>query len=206
MMPARIAGFTLVEIAIVLVIVGLLLGGALKGQDLIDSARAKSIAGEFRNALTMVNAYQDRFRALPGDDRSAGTRFGTNATLSGNGNGMIDGSWNDTGADKEPALAWQHLRLANLASGSTEAPAAGDWEPRNAEGGRIGLQSQVPFAGMRGRLFVCQGNVSGRVALQIDTSLDDGQPGEGWVRFGSELGKTADAVDESLPYLICASA
>jgi prepilin-type N-terminal cleavage/methylation domain-containing protein len=65
------SGFTLVEIAIVLVIIGLLLGGVLKGQKLINSAKAKAVITDFRNTATMIAAYQDRFRALPGDDPSA---------------------------------------------------------------------------------------------------------------------------------------
>ena len=59
------SGFTLVEIAIVLVIIGLLLGGVLKGQELINSAKVKNFAGDIRNISTFIYAYQDRFRALP---------------------------------------------------------------------------------------------------------------------------------------------
>ena len=62
-------GFTLVEIAIVLLVVGLLLGGVMKGQALIDSARVKNLAQDLRSVPAMIHAYQDRFRALPGDDR-----------------------------------------------------------------------------------------------------------------------------------------
>ncbi len=62
------SGFTLVEIAIVLVIIGLLLGGVLKGQELINSAKVKNMINDYRATSTFVFAYQDRFRALPGDD------------------------------------------------------------------------------------------------------------------------------------------
>lgn len=201
------SGFTLVEIAIVLVIIGLLLGGALKGQELIQSAKAKSVATEFRNTATMITAYQDRFRALPGDDRAAETHLG--GSTNGNGNGMIDGAWNATdltsadGTPAESAYSWQHLRLANLAPGSTAAPSAGDWEPRNAEGGRIGIQSSAPFPGMRGRLFVCQDNISGRIAQQVDSTMDDGRPGDGSVRYGVSLGTVAATTEENQSYVIC---
>ena len=70
-MKPRQQGFTLVEIAVVLLIVGLLLGGVLKGQALIDSAKVKNLAQDFRALPAMIHAYQDRFRALPGDDRRA---------------------------------------------------------------------------------------------------------------------------------------
>ena len=65
-------GFTLVEIAIVLVIIGLLMGGVLKGQELINSAKVKNFANDFRSISSFVYAYQDRFRALPGDDAAVG--------------------------------------------------------------------------------------------------------------------------------------
>ena len=62
------SGFTLVEIAIVLVIIGLLLGGVLKGQELINSAKVKNFATDFRNIPLVIYGYQDKFKALPGDD------------------------------------------------------------------------------------------------------------------------------------------
>jgi len=202
-------GFTLVEIAVVLVIIGLLLGGVLKGQELINSAKAKAIANEFRNTATMIAAYQDRFRALPGDDKSASSHF--SSANNGNGNGVIDGTWSSTEASTtgstpaESTYIWQHLRLANLAPGSSSTPSTGDWEPRNAEGGRIGVQSAVPFTGMRGRIFVCQGNVSGRIAQQVDTAMDDGKANDGAVQFGANLDAAETTLDESKPYIICAS-
>jgi len=74
-MKSKQSGFTLVEIAIVLVIVGLLLGGVLKGQELITSSRAKSLYADKSAIQTAVNTYQDRFRAVPGDDVAASGRF-----------------------------------------------------------------------------------------------------------------------------------
>jgi prepilin-type N-terminal cleavage/methylation domain-containing protein len=70
-------GFTLVEIAIVLVIIGLLLGGVLKGQEMINSAKVKNMIGDLRAVSSLVYAYQDRFKALPGD-QTAGA-VGTDA-------------------------------------------------------------------------------------------------------------------------------
>ena len=70
-MNNRQSGFTLVEIAIVLVIIGLLLGGVLKGQELINSAKVKNMVGDFRTVSSLVYAYQDRFRVFPGDQTQA---------------------------------------------------------------------------------------------------------------------------------------
>lgn len=60
------SGFTLVEIAIVLVIIGLLLGGILKGQELINSAKVKAMVNDMKLVATQVYGYQDRFKAMPG--------------------------------------------------------------------------------------------------------------------------------------------
>ena len=81
-LPRRQSGFTLIEIAIVLVIIGLLLGGILKGQELINSARVKNLATDFRSVPVFIYAYQDKFRSLPGDDSAASTHLtgATNAT------------------------------------------------------------------------------------------------------------------------------
>ena len=70
-MKSQQSGFTLVEIAIVLVIIGLLLGGILKGQELINSAKVKNLAQDFKTVPLYIYGYQDRFKALPGDDPRA---------------------------------------------------------------------------------------------------------------------------------------
>lgn len=94
----RMQGFTLVEVAIVLVIVGLMLAGVFKGQALIDSARVRSMANEVSGIRTAWYSFQERYRALPGDFQSAGTQIDS-AAVSGNGNGKLD-------ADVERAGVW----------------------------------------------------------------------------------------------------
>jgi prepilin-type N-terminal cleavage/methylation domain-containing protein len=69
------AGFTLVEIAIVLVIIGLLLGGILKGQEMITQAKIKNVINDFNGISVAVTSYQDRYRALPGYDVNVTTRW-----------------------------------------------------------------------------------------------------------------------------------
>src|SRR5712672_3878827 len=83
------AGFTLVEIAIVLVIIGLLLGGILKGQEMITQAKIKNVIADMSGVSAAMYGYQDRYKSLPGDDNKANARWGT--TASGNGDGVITG-------------------------------------------------------------------------------------------------------------------
>src|SRR3990172_13439298 len=92
-------GFTLVEIAIVLVIIGLLLGGILKGQEMITQAKIKNVVADFSGISAAYYGYQDRYRAIPGDDPNAATRWSTApAATAGNGNGVVAGGYYNRGA------------------------------------------------------------------------------------------------------------
>jgi len=207
-LPARQSGFTLIEIAIVLVIIGLLLGGILKGQELINSARVKNLTTDFRNIPVFIYGYQDKFRALPGDDPAADTHLtgGTKASTPGTlGNGVIEGAWNSETATDESYLFWQHVRLAGLAPGPT-ATGTSDYLPRNAVGGIIGIQSAAPFTGMTGgTYYVCSSGILGKFVKQLDSQLDDGNTATGAMRAGTTLPaavETAD-IDDSTPYIVC---
>lgn len=65
-------GFTLVELAIVLVIIGIILGAVLKGQDLIASSKAKRIQKDMQGFEAMIWTYVDRTGRMPGDCNSNG--------------------------------------------------------------------------------------------------------------------------------------
>lgn len=191
-------GFTLVEIAIVLVIIGLLLGGVLKGQELINSAKVKNFANDFRNIPLFIYGYQDKYKALPGDDAAvATTHLGANVggvavvaattPASSQGNGVLNGAWNTTTLTDETILFWQHVRLAGLAAGPTTAPTAAtieDFRPKNAEGGIIGITSgtNTPITGLTGTYIVCSEGILGKFAKQLDTTMDDGITNTGSVR------------------------
>lgn len=196
-------GFTLIELAIVLVIIGLLLGGVLRGQELINSARVKNITRDFQNVQVYIYGYQDRFRSVPGDDNDAVGHVGAgaNATTGGPlGNGQIGGEWDSAIQTDESYMFWQQVRLAGLAPGSTQLGAP-EFEPRNASGGRIGVQSIganfTEILYMRGSYAVCSGLILGRDALQIDVMLDDGNTETGNVRAIATVNAPGSAASTS---------
>lgn len=178
-MENKCSGFTLVESAIVLVIIGLLLGGVLKGQELVSNAKVKNALNDMDGVITAYNAYIDRYRRSPGDDGPLATlqaRGGAwaNINLEGNINGVLDivAAQTFTGAG-ENANFWQHLRAAGFIGGNPALAAAAAL-PRNAFGGLTGV-SAAGVAGMTGNV-VCMSEVPGKAAAAIDNQLDDGLP------------------------------
>ena len=173
-------GFTLVEIAIVLVIIGLLLGGILKGQEMITQAKIKNIVADFSGVSAAYYGYQDRYRAIPGDDPNALTRW-TGASP-GTGNGQVAGKYNSQTATDESRLWWDHLRRAGFVAGS------GTQQPFNAVTGLLGVQTgdagATVGAALGGfvSLIVCSANLPDKIAIAVDTQMDDGVPNTGTVR------------------------
>ena len=130
-MRQRSVGFSLVELSIVLVILGLLVGGVLSGQSLIHAAQMRSAVTEYQRYIAAVNSFRDKYFALPGDMANAtafwGIAAGTGSdaacrdfvstdkkTCNGDGNGQIE---NSVGS-YEDARFWQHLANAGLIEGS----------------------------------------------------------------------------------------
>jgi prepilin-type N-terminal cleavage/methylation domain-containing protein len=191
-------GFTLVEIAIVLVIIGLLLGGALKGESLITQARAKNLANDFNGIAVAYYAYQDRYHAIPGDDKNAAARWPATAGINdGDGNRLLCGGYNNSGTGgidcggtaRESTLAWQHLRASGLLQVATDAA-----QPTNSVGGITGLQAGA--FGLSGNV-VCSSHLNGSIALAVDTQLDDGRMGSGSIQGKSEKGEVNPAITET---------
>ena len=187
--PRRQSGFTLIEIAIVLVIIGLLLGGILKGQELITQGRIRNVGNDFQSVTAAINLYQDRYRALPGDDAGAAARW--TGTTSGDGDGQIGGNYNSTTADDESRLFWHHLRLAGLVGGA----ATDTTQAVNATQGRTGIQNGG--LGLVGPI-VCSNNLPAKIAQAIDAQFDDGNAITGTVR-GEIITVLTDALTPPTP-------
>lgn len=212
-------GFTLIELAIVLVIIGLLLGGVLRGQELINSAKVKNMARDFQNVQVYIYGYQDKFKALPGDDSAVATHVtgGTAAAAANIGNGVINGAWNTTADSDESCVFWQHVRLAGLAPGPTvvDCSSGNTYQPRNADGGLIGVQSVSGFThttvlptagGISGAYVVCSDAILGKFAKQLDITLDDGVGNTGSLRVQVQAGAATGGVaapDDATPYTVC---
>ncbi|WP_341913923.1 prepilin-type N-terminal cleavage/methylation domain-containing protein [Polaromonas sp. YR568] len=170
------AGFTLVEIAIVLVIVGLLLAGVLKGQELIESSRAKNLGKDMDAIAAGMISYTDRFKRIPGDDGPLATltaRGGNWATVTafGNNDGILTILQANTfTAVGEGVAFFQHLKAAGFITGNP-ADAGIAALPRSAYNGLISVGPGV--TGMTGS-SVCASQVPGKAARALDTMLDDG--------------------------------
>jgi prepilin-type N-terminal cleavage/methylation domain-containing protein len=219
----KMQGFTLVEIAIVLVIIGLLLGGILKGQEMITQAKIKNVIADFSGVSAAYHGYQDRYRAIPGDDPNVGTRWSA-PVATGSGNGVVTGTYNATCptplvvGSPESCHFWDHLRRAGFVSGT------GGQQPFNALTGLIGVQTgdgvgpaATLLDGVAGPGFVglimCSANLPDKVAIAVDTQMDDGIAGKGTVRAllqttpnpatGTVAATAAYAETGSNTYVIC---
>jgi prepilin-type N-terminal cleavage/methylation domain-containing protein len=176
-------GFTLVEIAIVLVIVGLLLGAVLKGQELIFNSKVKSTYNMSKEMAAAIYSYQDRYRRLPGDDTQAATRFpaATPVPTNGDGNGYVNwATWPCVSASGgENCQINYHLRLAGFITGS------GAESPSTAFGGNVAMAQGNVFItnGPASTVFALEGTgVTHKAMSVMDTSFDDGNPATGAIR------------------------
>ena len=180
-------GFTLVEIAIVLVIIGLLLGGILKGQEMITQAKIKNVIADVTGVSAAMYGYQDRYRALPGDEKGANRWAGVVPPATA-GNGVIEGTYASANAADESRMFWDQLRRAGFVGG------AGTENPFNAVSGKMGVQtgdgsSATPpgVLGIGGAQFftglmLCSANLPDKIAISVDSQMDDGQGNAGSVR------------------------
>lgn len=180
-------GFTLVEIAIVLVIIGLILGGILKGQELIDSARVRSLSNKISDVRAVWFSFQDRYNSLPGDFSRAEAQIGS-STSNGDGNGKID-------TLEEVAGVWQHLAESGFIPGVYDGDSGGlddladlncrtNTCPSNPFNGfyKFVYGESVPGTSAKTNEFYTGDQIPVSILLQLDLKLDDGVANSGDVQ------------------------
>ena len=190
------AGFTLIEIAIVLVIIGLLLGGVLKGQELINTARVRALNNNVDGITAAWFSFQDRYRAFPGDYTQASVNL-PGAPTDGDGNGLV-GDAGGADSPAERAMVWMHLQSAGYITGGYDNAAA-TVANANEYGCPVTVCPDNGFgAGMNlnyGALRQAGGSdahelISGRgipveVIAELDRKVDDGEAGSGAMQLGA---------------------
>ncbi len=117
------AGFTLVELAIVMIIIGLLIGGILKGQELIQNAQVTATSSQIKAIESAMTTFRDSYNAVPGDMTNPGARL-PNCTAApcsngGNGNNRVDSIGVGVAQDStnENARFWTQLAAADMIGG-----------------------------------------------------------------------------------------
>ena len=107
-------GFTLIELSIVLVVIGLITGGVLSGQTLIRQAEIRSVLSDTDMIAVAFNNFRNKYAALPGDFAQATIYWPTAGTANGNGDGKITNPASAADWTTEGLRAWQHLSLAGM--------------------------------------------------------------------------------------------
>jgi prepilin-type N-terminal cleavage/methylation domain-containing protein len=182
------SGFTLIEIAIVLVIIGLLLGGVLKGQELITAARVRNLISTQDGVKAAYFGFLDRYRSLPGDYVAASTNIPGCAglCLNGNNDGQISGV-------DEPQMAWEHMSKAGFITGSYTYPVLGAGPlPTNTPSNPYGSLTQLILDGVYRDLAADAGtprhnlktgnNIPSDILAEVDRKVDDGLANGGQFR------------------------
>ncbi len=184
-------GFTLIELAVVLVILGLLVGAVIKGQELIAGARVHNLIALQTGIKAAFFGFQDRYRALPGDYRAA-TQNILGAGGDGNGNGRVEAS----GAPLETLLVWDHLSKSGMLNYAFSAASAASHSsattPENAYGGFLDLAYDNAYldpgvAPSRHNLKT-GGQLPVAMLAEVDRKIDDGSAASGVFRATSAFG------------------
>ncbi|MDP2828564.1 MAG: prepilin-type N-terminal cleavage/methylation domain-containing protein [Sulfuricellaceae bacterium] len=194
-MKTHQSGFTLIEIAIVLVIIGLLLGGVLKGQELITSARVRNLIAQQDGIKAAYFGFLDRYRALPGDYLAASATANIKGVTAapGDGDGQIE-------SGNESLAVWDQLGKAGFINGAYTYVAGAAISDANT--------LKNPYAGFLQLIYDNQyGDESGsnrhnlktgnqvpvNILAEVDRKVDDGKPYTGAFQFSDYVGPVGTA-------------
>lgn len=207
-------GFALIEIAIVLLIVGLLLVAVLVGQELIQSARVRNLISMQNGITAAFFGFQDRFHASPGDYPLATTNI-SGATMNGNGNGRIESNGTPCGgADcqaQENIGVWDQLSHAGFINGTfTWAATVSDaTNPKSP----FGIYLELIYDGVYGlagsstmRNLKTGGQIPVGIIAEVDRKIDDGMPYTGAFQFSGYAGNGTAPTEGSTTSPACTSA
>ncbi|MBY0354182.1 MAG: prepilin-type N-terminal cleavage/methylation domain-containing protein [Rickettsiales bacterium] len=213
-------GFTLIELSIVLVIIGLIAGGILVGQDMIKGAEIRSTVKQVEQINAAMNTFRDKYRFLPGDITStAAAQFGfaarTGAVGRGDGNSYIEGgAAAATALNSETVLVWRDLNLVGLLDGSFTVGADAAAAPANPDAvktflpeAKLGRGNVITVYSATGNNFyqiggiesasatpglpVLRPSMTPQEAFNLDQKLDDGRPTTGSSRAMDSLAASA---------------
>ncbi|MBS1154220.1 MAG: hypothetical protein H6R07_144 [Proteobacteria bacterium] len=182
MQANRQHGFTLVELAIVLVVIGLITGMAFKGRDLIDGAKIKNAQAQYNKVATAFNVYHEKYGSFPGDGWSAAP--GTAVTGStGTRNGLLDSAI-------ETAAALTVLQNGNILTLADTQSALGQaWTISDSSAAAVAhFDTNTNYLTAGG---IGSNAVDARYTCQLDRIMDDGAPDSGIVRSSANRGTTA---------------
>jgi hypothetical protein len=181
LLKKKLPAFSLMELAIVLVIVGIIAGSIFKGQELLEAAKLRSVLTDINRYRTAVGLYQDAFGYLPGNDPKAQERFGAHV-VSGQGSGTIQGD--------ERGQFWVHLQKAGHVGQSTP--------PSCKIGGNFTVESdQEGLPGnwlVLGKLQGDQGDhaiLTPQQAATLKAKAQESSPNEGVLRIREGRGVAA---------------
>jgi prepilin-type N-terminal cleavage/methylation domain-containing protein len=215
-------GFTLVELSIVLVIIGLIISSVLVGQDLIRSAELRATITQYEGYNAALATFKGKYGGLPGDVRGfTDFGFGADATNSdGNNSGTLAGSTALTG---ENVFFWNHLGTtgAGLISGSYVGTSTGPtsttlntFTPTSKAGGNWGVYSVaginyfiigVAGSGVAGT-YLTSDTFTPLDARSMDEKVDDGKPGKGLVMAKDGHASDADTAPDAAGADACVTA
>ncbi len=218
-------GFTLVELAIVMIIIGLLIGGILKGQELVANAEIGATVAQAKAIDAATTTFRDKYDALPGDMRNVATRI-ANCTgcVDGNGNGRLGGATSldptafpgGEGRTFFPMLSAADLLggvrnvAANLQWGDLmpAAKVGGGFHAGHSAGGTLGSNTAAPAGHylalvLNPNAAAANNTINANKAARIDTKLDDGRGNSGSVFDNGNNCSTAGDYDQDNSALIC---